>query len=203
MVTAGIINVIAMRSIILASASERRADILKMSGLSFDVQASEFEEDLTQKVPPRRLAEELALGKALSVAPHHEDAVIIGADTFIVFGKKVLGKPGTYQNAAEMLRTLSGKKHLVLTGYAIVDTKSGKKKSGVVETSVWFRKLSPREIESYVRYGKPDPRGLAGAYAIQAGGASFVTRVEGDFYAIVGLPLARILAELPAFGILT
>lgn len=191
-----------MRKVILASASERRADILKMSGISFDIQASDFEEDLTQKLPPKRLAEELALGKALSVAHNHSDAIVIGADTFILSGRKIMGKPGSAERAKEMLRSLSGKKHTVLTGYAIIDTRSGKRKSGVVETSVWFRKLSPREIETYVRNGKPSPRELAGAYAIQAGGAKFVTRMEGDFYAVVGLPLARILAELSAFGIL-
>jgi septum formation protein len=203
MATATEEGIIDMRKVILASASERRADILKMSGVTFDVQPSDFEEDLTRKMPPKKLAEELALGKALSVSHSHSDAVVIGADTFVVVGKKILGKPGSVEKAKEMLRSLSGKKHSVITGYAIIDTRSGRRKSGVVETQVWFRKLSPREIDDYVRDGKPNPRELAGAYAIQAEGARFVTRIEGDFYAVVGLPIARILAELPSFGVLS
>lgn len=191
-----------MRKIILASASERRADIMKLSGIAFDVKPSNYEEDLTLKLPPRKLAEKLALGKALAVSATQRDAVVIGADTFVLLGRTIMGKPGTVERAKEMLKALSGKKHTVLTGFALVDTKSGRRKSGVEETTVWFKKLSPREIDTYVREGKPSPLGLAGAYAIQAQAAKFVTKIEGDYFNIVGLPISRIASELQAFGVL-
>ncbi|MEN9561617.1 MAG: Maf-like protein [Candidatus Parcubacteria bacterium] len=191
-----------MRKIVLASASERRASILKLAGISFVVQESKYEEDLSLKLSPKKLAQHLALGKALAVASSHSDALIIGADTFIVFRKKIVGKPGTKQRVEEILMQMSGKSHTVLTGYALVDTKNGRTKTGVVETKVFFRKLSLREVTTYAQTGKPDPRYLAGGYAIQSEGARFVSGIEGDFYNVVGLPLAQIISELSSFGII-
>jgi len=191
-----------MRKIILASASERRADIFRLSGIPFDVDVSDYREDLTLPVSPRELAETLALGKALSVVPRHSDAIIIAADTFIVVDGAILGKPLTEARAKEMLRTLSGRSHLVLTGYAIIDTRDGRQDMGVEETKVFFRELQEKEIEAYVRHGHPSPLDLAGAYAIQAGGALFVTKIEGDYYNVVGLPLLVIVEKLSRFGVI-
>lgn len=189
-----------MRKIILASKSERRAEILKLGGIEFDIEESGYEENLQEKVPPEELAEKIALGKVLAVVPRHSDAIIIGADTFIVLEEKIFGKPITEFRAQEMLESLSGKMHVVLTGFAVVDTKNGACESGVAETKVYFRKLASKEIEDYVKHGKPSPLNLAGAYAIQAGAASFVTRIEGDFFATMGLPISKIFQILKKFG---
>ena len=123
----------------------------------------------------------------------------IGADVFAEYDGKKLGKPITPQKAKQMLTLLSGKTHLVYTGYCIIDAKNGKKKSGVVVTKVTFRKLAREEIDAYV--ATKEPLAVAGAYAIQKGAASFCTKVVGDYYAIVGFPLSRIVEELRDFGI--
>ena len=183
-----------MRKIILASASPRRAEIMRLSGFSFDVDVSDFVEDMAEKLPPKILAEKLALGKALAVAPRHSDALIIGADTFVVAGDQILGKPHTKENAVAMLSLLSGGTHTVITGYAIVDTDSGARHVDASVTEVTFRTLSDREIVAYVETG--EPLELAGGYAIQGGAARFATRIEGDYYGVMGLPLAPIVEEL-------
>jgi septum formation protein len=188
-----------MRKIILASGSPRRREILRLSGIPFDIDVSEYIEDMTEKIPPEELAEKLALGKALTVSSRHPDAIIIGADTFIVFEESVLGKPHTREKAREMLSWLSGKPHVVLTGYAIVDTKDEKQVTGVSVNTVIFRDISDSEIEAYIATGEPLER--AGGYAIQGGAAGFVKRIEGDYLGIVGLPLAAIVEELQAFNI--
>lgn len=187
-----------MRKIILASSSPRRAEIMRLSGFSFDVEVSNFEEDMSEALPPKQLAEKLALGKALAVSSRHNDALIIGADTFVVAADRILGKPHTAEKATEMLSHLSGGTHKVITGFAIVDTKSGAQVVDASVTEVTFRKLSKTEIEEYVSTG--EPLKLAGAYAIQAGAAKFVTRIEGDYYGVVGLPLAPIVQELDRLG---
>src|SRR4051812_45560203 len=154
-----------MRNIILASGSPRRAEILRMSGILFVIDPGDYEEDMTEQIPPEDLAKKLALGKALSAASKHPDALIIGADTFIVYDKEILGKPHTPEKAREILEKLSAATHRVLTGYAIVDTKDGAQVTGVSESIVTFRAVSQAEIESYV--GTGEPLELAGAYAIQ------------------------------------
>ena len=171
---------------------------MRMSDLSFDIDIGDFEEDMTQAVPPQKLAQKLALGKALSVVSRHPDALVIGADTFLYIDGTVLGKPHTAEKAREMLQVLNGKSHLVFTGYAIVDTRSGERFTGVSESTVWFRHVSPDEIEQYIETGEPLDR--AGGYAIQGGGAAFVERIEGDYWGIVGLPLCAVVQKLQEFG---
>jgi septum formation protein len=170
-----------------------------MSRIPFVVDAGDFEENMSEPIPPYDLAQKLALGKALSVVARHADAVIIGADTFISFEEIILGKPHTPEKAREMLMILSGKTHHVLTGYAVVDTASGEQFSGVSDSSVTFRDLSNEEIDAYIATGEPLER--AAGYAIQGGAAGFVKRIEGDYLGIVGLPLAAIIEELSRFGV--
>lgn len=188
-----------MRTVILASASPRRAEIMRMSGIPFDIDPGNFQEDMSEKLPPKILAEKLALGKALVVAPRHPNALIIGADTFIVAGEEILGKPHTQERAKEMLDYLSGNTHKVITGYAIIDTHSGTQKVGASVTDVTFRHLSDTEVGAYVATG--EPLELAGAYAIQGGAARFITRIDGDYYGVMGLPLATIIEELSKFHV--
>jgi septum formation protein len=187
------------RTVILASASPRRKELLHLAGLKFRVVASDYEESLCPGQKPHELAKHLAGEKALAVAQKYKDALIISADTFIVFGKKLLGKPQSAQEAVDMLKLLNGKEHTVITGYAVLDTQTGKRISRAVETRVWFRRLTPVEIKAYVRTGEPLDK--AGAYAIQGRGSLIVRKIEGDYFNVIGLPLASLADTLKKFGI--
>ena len=173
--------------------------MLASTGIPFRVEESGYKENMKLRVAPRALARRLALGKARKVARRHADAVVIGADTFVVFRGKLLGKPYTLKRAIQMLRMLSGKTHMLLTGFAIVDSKTNRSVSKVVGTKVTLRKLSVREIEEYVKTGQP--LDAAGAYVIQGGGAKLMKKTEGDVNNIAGLPLADVVEALKKFGV--
>ena len=188
-----------MKKVILASASPWRKSILATTGILFTVEVSGHEEDMTLKLPPRALARCLALEKALAVAQKHDDAVVIGADTFAVFQGKLLGKPHTAPRARAMLKALSGKSHTLMTGFAIVDSATGKHITKTAGTRVTFRKLSAAEIGAYVETG--EPLKVAGAYAIQGQGAKLIKKIVGDSNNIAGFPLQAVLKELAKFGV--
>jgi len=187
------------RTIILASASPRRKELLSLIGLKFNVDASDYEEDLGLKLKPHELAKFLSWEKARSVSHKYRDAVIIAADTFIVFRGKLLGKPHTEKEAIKMLTLLNGKSHSVVTGYAVLDTNTGKKSSCSVETKVWFRNMADDELCAYVKTGEPLDK--AGAYAIQGIGSLIVKKIEGDYFNVIGLPVASLTGTLKKFGI--
>ncbi|MBI5076438.1 MAG: septum formation inhibitor Maf [Nitrospirae bacterium] len=187
------------RTIILASASPRRKELLSLIGLKFRVDVSDYEEDLNLKLKPHELAKHLSFEKARAVAGKHKDALIIAADTFIVFKGKLLGKPHTDKEAMRMLTLLNGKLHSVITGYTVLDTSNGKKSSSAVETKVWFRKMANEELHAYVETGEPLDK--AGAYAIQGIGSLIVKKIEGDYFNVIGLPVASLSATLKKFGI--
>jgi septum formation protein len=186
-----------MRKVILASASPWRRTLLERTGIPFTIAVSDYEEDHTLKLTPLELVQHLAAGKAETVALLHADAIVIGADTLVEFKGKPIGKAKDARDARRILGLLSNKTHPIHTGFCIIDTRSGKRRVGVETTLVTFRKLSKREIDAYVATG--EPLNVAGAYAIQGGASSFASRIEGDFYNIVGLPLARIVEELKRF----
>ncbi|GBE35577.1 septum formation protein Maf [bacterium BMS3Bbin06] len=188
-----------MRKIILASASPRRREILGITGLSFAVCAGDYEEDLNLPLRPRALARFLSRKKAESVAPRYKNAIIIAADTFIVFRDRLLGKPRTGKEAERMLRMLNGEVHSVITGFTIMDSVSGKTLSRSVETKVYFKKLDMEEIRAYVR--SKEPLDKAGAYAIQGRGAVFIKKIDGDFFNVMGLPLSALTEGLKKFGV--
>jgi len=188
-----------MRKIILASSSPRRKQLLGMLGLPFIADPSNYEEDMSLKLAPLALAEVLSAGKTLDVAKRHKNAIVIGADTFIAHKDKILGKPYTPKKARKMLRELSGTVHSVITGFTIIDTKSGKKISKAVETKVYFKKLADREINNYIKTGEPLDK--AGAYGIQDLGAIFIRKMEGEYFNVVGLPLFALAESLKEFGI--
>ena len=188
-----------MRKIILASASPRRKEILSNTGLKFTVCSSNYEEDLALAKVPRDLARFLSRKKTEDVSRSHADALVIGADTFIVYKNKRLGKPSGTDDARRMLKMLSGKVHSVITGFTIIDSKSKKKISRSIETKVYFKKLTQFEINAYVRTGEPLDK--AGAYAIQGLGAVFIEKIEGDFFNVVGLPICALAESLKEFGI--
>jgi septum formation protein len=188
-----------MRKVILASASESRKEILAKTGLKFTVEPSDYEEDMTVDLEPMELAKFLAEGKAKDVAQRHKDAVVIGADTFVVFKGELLGKPHTPDRAREMLKLLSGTTHIIITGFVIIDSENGRMESEAVETKVRFKKLSDEEIEAYVH--TKEPLKMAGAYGIGGRGCVLVEEIEGDFYNVVGLPLCALAEKLKAFGV--
>ena len=188
-----------MKKVILASVSPWRKKILSTTGIPFTVEESGFEEDMSLPLAPRVLARRLALSKAEAVAKRHKDAVVIGADTFAVFRGKLLGKPHTEERAREMLTMLSGKTHTLLTGFAIVDSKTGRHICKTVGTRVKFRKLSQTEISAYVKTG--EPLKAAGAYVIQGQGVKLMEKTVGDINNIAGLPLSAVLGALKRFGV--
>ncbi|MBI4086793.1 septum formation inhibitor Maf [Candidatus Kaiserbacteria bacterium] len=185
------------RKIVLASTSARRKELLERVGLVFEVVGSDYEEDMTLVLSPAELAKYLSQGKAEAVAQKYPDAIVIAADTFICYEGKILGKPYTPEKARETLHTLSGKAHSVITGFTIVETKTGESISEAVETKVYFRDLSDQEIDDYIATGEPLER--AGAYAIQGIGKDLVDHVEGDYDNVVGLPVAAVLHALKDF----
>lgn len=188
-----------MRKIILASASPRRKVLLKQIGLNFEVVVSNFEEKIEDNLKPVDLAKKFSLQKAKDVAKNYDDAIIIAADTFVVLGNEILGKPKNKELARKMLEKLSGKAHLVITGFTIIDTKSGKTVTKSVESKVFMKKLTKEEIDAYVNTGEPLDK--AGAYAVQEKGGLFVEKIEGDFFNVVGLPIFTLMQGLKKFGV--
>jgi len=187
------------RTIILASASPRRKELLERIGLKFQVDPSDFPENLRQDLPPEGLVKFISIGKASAVAVRYPDAVIIAADTIGVLQNRVIGKPHTGEQAVEMLHTLSGKTHRVITGLTVLDTGSGRMLTRTVETKVHIKELTPQEIASYVKTGEPLDK--AGAYAIQGLGALIVEKITGDYYNVMGLPLKTLADCLKELGI--
>ena len=184
-----------MKRLILASESPRRKEILEKLGLEFEIIPSNYEEDLKAKKDPVELAKFLSLNKAKDVANKiNGNAIIIAADTFIVLEGDFLGKPKDDQDAKKMLKSLSGKTHEVITGIALIDTSSNQEITDTSITKVTFKSLSSKEIQAYINTG--EPLGKAGAYAIQEKGAAFVSKINGDFFTVMGLPLYLLAEQL-------
>ena len=137
-----------MKIIILASASPRRKELLEKIGLTFEVEPSNYEEDIHSGLEPHKFARKISLEKAKAVASKHENAIVIAADTFIVFGGQILGKPHTEKEARKMLTAISGKSHSVITGFSIIDTDKNKMLSKSVETKVYLKKVTLAEIDA-------------------------------------------------------
>jgi septum formation protein len=186
------------RRIVLASRSPRRIALLRQIGLNPEVLPTDVPEILDDSRSPSENARALALEKARVAASSIDDAIVIGADTIVVVDNRVLGKPADREDAIRMLTLLSGRTHMVYTGFALVDSATGESIADVERTEVTFRPIGRSEIEEYVDSGSPMDK--AGAYGIQDDyGAVFVSRIEGCYYTVVGLPLSRLymtLAEL-------
>ena len=190
-----------MKKIILASQSPRRKQLLEKIGLKFEIYPSNYEEDMSLKMEPNKLAEYLSLGKAKDVAQKHKDSIIISADTIVAIDGEVFGKPRTSEKAKYMLQKFSGKAHSVITGFTIIDTETNKQITKSVETKVYFKNLPEKEIDAYIATEEPLEKG--GGYAIQGLAALFVEKIEGDYFNIVGLPILALTTELKNFGINT
>ncbi len=168
--------------------------LLEQIGVKFSIHESEYEEDMLAMSNPYELVKYLALKKAEEVSRYYKDAIIIGADTFIIFKNKFLGKPKSKKEAKRMLQSLSGKEHSVVTGFAVLDTKTGKAINDYDEAKVKFRKLDEKEINGYLKSDKALDR--AGAYGVQDGSAVFIESIKGDYYSILGLPIGKIYLVL-------
>ncbi len=171
--------------LVLASRSPRRVDLLTRAGYRFEVAPADIDESRLEGEPPRELVRRLAREKAAAVAPRHPGAVVLGADTLVVVDGVVLGKPADAAGAAAMLRRLSGRGHEVLTGVAL--HAPDRCCDGVQATRVVFRSLSPDDVAWYVATGESTDK--AGAYSIQGLASRFVTRLEGSYTNVVGLPM--------------
>lgn len=183
--------------LILASVSPRRAELLTSAGFQFEVSPADVDEAPLPGETPRDYALRVARDKAVAVSRRCQDpaSVVLGADTVVVAGGEILGKPEDSDDARRMLRLLSGTVHDVHT--AVVIRTQSAERAAVVATRVWFQPLDDSEISWYVDSGEPE--GKAGAYAIQGRAARFIERIDGSWSNVVGLPVAtvyRLLKEL-------
>ena len=170
-----------MSRIILASASPRRRELMELAGYDFEVICADIVEAVPENVQPQEVVMSLALQKAQAVAAENEDAVVVGSDTVVALDGKILGKPHSESEACEMLRLLSGRTHKVFTGVAVVE----------------FCPLGEDEIKKYVATGEPMDK--AGAYGIQGKGSVLVKKINGDFFNVMGLPIAKLYREMSDF----
>jgi septum formation protein len=183
--------------VVLASASPRRRDLLTLIGIAHEVRPANIDETMRPREAPRRHAERLAREKASAIATRDPDLITIGADTVVVINRKVLGKPADAGDAVLMLRMLSGREHTVITAVAV--SRGRKLRSAIEEVRVKFRRLRDDEIEAYIATGEPMDK--AGAYGIQGYGATIVERIEGDYFAVMGLPLVRLVGLMRDVGV--
>lgn len=181
--------------VILASQSPRRRELLALVGIAHDVRPADVDERYLAGESPREHAERLAREKATAI--REPGAVVIGSDTIVVVDGDVLGKPKGERDAARMLRRLSGRSHTVITAVAVA--RDGRVESGVEEVDVTFHPLTDADIAAYI--ATREPMDKAGAYGIQGFGATIVARVNGDYFAVMGLPLQRLVHLLGRMGL--
>jgi septum formation protein len=188
------------QDIVLASASPRRRELLTQVGISFQVVPSNTDETLLEGETPESHVLRLSNDKALEVAgrPTQTGRWFIGSDTVVVCDDTILGKPADAAEAKQMLTSLAGRSHRVVSGYAIHDRKIGRTLSATVTSRVFFKDLTNREIDGYI--ASREPFGKAGAYAIQGLGVFMVPRIEGSYTNVVGLPLCEVIAALKELG---
>lgn len=187
------------RRLVLASNSARRREILEKLGFAFSVYPPKVEDEARffGQAGFGSSARALALAKARSVACDTSDALVFAADTVVCIGTRVMGKPGSRNEARDMLSALSGAVHDVYTGVALVCDTTGFAVTGVARTAVWFRELTDSEIEEYLDAGEYADK--AGAYAIQGKATAFVDKIDGCFYNVVGLPVSKTIRLFMAY----
>jgi septum formation protein len=191
-------------TLILASASPRRRDLLAACGIPFEIVPSMIDEHPLRDEQAAAYVRRLALAKAESVAQHHTEAVVLGADTTVTIDGLILAKPQSLDDARQMLHRLCGREHEILTGVAVVAGKMAgrvgdRSAQAMVASRVLMRHFTAATIEWYIATGEPVDK--AGAYAVQGLGGALVERVEGSYTNAVGLPLAETLVLLRRFGI--
>jgi septum formation protein len=185
-----------MQTLILASSSPRRKELLQNLNLTFKISSSEVDESFDPGLSPSEVVMELAQRKAQTVFQAHSDAYVIGSDTIVVINGQILGKPENEAEAVRMLKMLSGNQHDVYTGVSILSPHGTAR--FYEKTEVLFWELTDDEIISYVQSGEPLDK--AGAYGIQDLGSMLVKKISGDYFAVVGLPVSRTIRELKKLG---
>lgn len=186
------------KSFILASQSPRRKELLALLGIDFKVVSSDLEEIIDPKLQDYEIVMDLAKQKAEDIAKNYSNDIVLGFDTIVVKDHHILGKPKNSDDAYRMLKLLSNTKHQVLTGVAIVY--NGDTHLFYSETHVYFKDLSHQEIFDYIKSKEPNDK--AGAYGIQGLGSKFVTKIDGDFYTVMGLPVHKLYIKLIELGLL-
>lgn len=192
--------------LVLASASPRRQELLRNAGIAFTVYPTNIPELPQPGENGRDCAERLARQKAVAASHHQRDAFVLGADTVVVVGKEILGKPSDEADAARMLRLLSGRTHQVTTGVCLMGflrTGNQKLRTGFEDTRsettlVTMNPLTDEDVRSYVASGEPMDK--AGAYAIQGAASRWIPRIEGDYFNVVGLPVSLVYRMLQEHG---
>ena len=185
--------------LILASASPRRSDLLRQTGLEFSVLPSDADEVSPEHLSPQELCQLNAHRKARAVAKKCPDALVLGADTLVFLDRSVLGKPESKAEARSMLLRLQGRTHQVVTGVALLQLRTHLESLFAVVTDVRFRPLTPREVDEYLT--RINPLDKAGAYAAQGFGTEIIERIEGSYTNVVGLPMEETERVLRGFGI--
>lgn len=186
-----------MKKIILASKSPRRRNVLEQIGLEFTVEVSDFDEASIKFKTPIEMVEKLSLEKAKIIAKRNPEAVIIGADTTVIYKNEIIGKPTSKADAVRILKLLSGNIHSVVTGFTVIS--GAKSITKHVTSQVKFKKLSAAEIKAYVATGEPMDK--AGGYGIQDKAGVLIESVIGDYFNVVGLPIAVVSEVLKDFGV--
>lgn len=186
------------RSLVLASASPRRADLLRMAGLPFTVRAADLDETILPGEAPDAYATRMARAKALAAEGGNEPSLVLAADTIVVVGGTILGKPADPREAARMIARLSDRTHEVLTAIALRLLPEGTVTTDLAVSRVTFAPMSEEEVAWYVSTAEGLDK--AGAYALQGRGALFITAVEGSYTNVIGLPLERLYPLLKRFG---
>ena len=185
--------------LILASKSPRRSDLLKQAGLTFAIIPSDFDESSVTMSDPESHVKALAKSKASDISRKNPDSWVLGADTIVRIEDRILGKPGSKDEARSMLKQLSGKTHQVITGYCLCCHTKNKFISETVKTDVRFKTLRDTEIEWYIQTGESLDK--AGAYAIQGVGAFLVKSINGSYTNVVGLPICEVMELLINEGV--
>ncbi len=184
--------------VVLASQSPRRRELLTLVGIGHEVRPADIDESYFAGEQPGAHAERLAREKVAAVSRDVPDALVIGSDTIVVVDGDVLGKPRDEAHAAQMLARLAGRSHMVVTAIAV--EWRGAIESAIVEVGVTFHPLSAEEIAAYIATGEPMDK--AGSYGIQGYGATIVERVDGDYFAVMGLPLQRLVRLMTELGVM-
>ncbi len=181
------------KKLILASTSPRRRNMLAKSGFEFEIHEPEINENRLQRrlkgYKPYKIATLLAYEKAKSILPKFKRGLVIGADTIVVLGKEIIGKPKSLSHANHILRKLSGSTHSVITAIAIIDAETGKTIVSYDTSFVTFRKLTSKQINDYINANHILDK--AGAYAIQEGADPFIKKIKGSYYNVVGFPIEK------------
>ncbi len=181
-----------MKKVILASSSPRRRELMTLAEIKYDVCIKNVDETVPAGILPEDAVKMTARKKASAVAQLNDDAIVVGADTVVVYNNQIIGKPKDKDDAVKILRMLSGKEHEVITGVCLVHNKKAEIFS--CTSKVKFYDLTEEEIRHYVAGGEPMDK--AGAYGIQGKGCVFVEKIEGDYFNIVGLPISRVAREI-------